>query len=374
MKNHMYTVLRQSFGLLLILFVSVFSGCSSSSVSVTQPFTEIVFPEVEEVIHVEDFDAYPIMESFEKMSEVKTEQGIAVNGALLDSEGNLYGRYTVENTNVLGKFNLMTGESEILHACEDENDGFYVDIRPCLLTDDFLVYEEFSASKNDSSPLYLRLYYLDLQTDEKTLIEEAEGISGAVYAQYDGEGIIYSHMDSDGQYAVYYRKIKDDTPVKLLSGGYAPFYMNDEYYCLTYSSDGTDPEYGLARFDPDGNVMEIEMKQNDWQLYDARKLDDTHMLLVCMDSASSKSTCRLYTLDIESAEVNYLFDVDSYMECIQLEGRYLAWRADSHKETLLDLSTDTVYQAEDTYITICDEGIAFNSVCDEEPASYEYWH
>lgn len=380
----------------LLLSITTCTACNSNNVSKTNNFTEIVFPDVEEIINIEDFDTYPLIESCDNMTTIATVSNFDLGGNILDSEGNFYGGYTSEEDSTvrnLGRINLVSGDSAIIQKSEA---GDYSSINPYLLIDNYLIYRD-----HDSAPYYYRLFCLNLETNEKQLIEEAEGIGGAMYFAYDGEGVMYSREDATlmSESSVFYWDFTDSEPVCILEDGQGPFLMGDTWYCKTYPIDDTyvDLDHGktgitLARFDKNGHMTKIKMNNIYGSLIDAQKLDETHILLTCHYSTSSESNCRLFSLDVESGEVVYMFDFNDYMECIEIHGKFLLWtggRSEKYgplQDNLLNMETNTLYLPDYVSIVVSDEGIAFNSYPEEEEAlypegtslypvpSYEYWH
>ena len=378
-----------------VLCISLLAGCFPfCNQSESASFKEISFPDIYEPIYLDSFETRQLSESFSEMTTVRTVSNLAFLGSIMDKDGNIYGSFTDRNTPLvsnLGKVNLVSGESQIIAETES---GDYSSMSPYLLADDYLIYRD-----HDSAPYMYKLFYLDLKTNEKKLIEQVDGIGGAMDFDSDSEGIMFSREDpsANSESSIFYWDFSDNLPERIVSNSQGPFLIGDTWYCRTYAEKNEDPSnmnggITLARFNKNGKKEKITLINQPGTLTRACKLDETHILLVFTSCQGTKTRCRFISYDITDNRITYLFDTDHYVELLEVVGNYIRWAGGNSKkygaiaENLFDLKNKVLYQPDYLYIEVSEYGIAFNSYPPEEEQkcspdtracmvpSYEYWH
>ena len=121
----------------------------------------------------------------------------------------------------------------------------------------------------------------------------------------------------------------------------------------------------LSRFTEDSHE-EIQLKGLYGTLVQALSYDDKQMILIGFDSKKGEKISRVYGFDTDTEEVTYLFDVNDYMECIEVRGDYMTWLGSEERYhgtrvySLFDLKNNIYYPCENQHVRASEDGVIFD--------------
>lgn len=222
------------------------------------------------------------------------------------------------------------------------------------------------------------MYSLDIETGDRTLIEDIDGVGMAMYVYPDDTGMMFSRSNPaiSSESSVFYWDEETNRVKLILEDGQGPFKVGDTWYCrMIASSAASKPteelldEEGyvnLARFTED-TYEEIQLTGLFGTLVQALCYDDTHMILVGFESKKGKDTSRVYMFDTDTEEVSYLFDIKDYIEVVQIRGDYMTWLGSEERYhgtrvySLFDLKNKIYYPCENQHVRASEDGVIFDT-------------
>lgn len=357
---------------LIIMLSMILQGCGFISESEQERlFTEITFPEVEKPVNVRSFEKRKLSECFTDYKTYLKPDEFPFYPGILKGEiiyGKTWDMNDEEKGTNLGFIDFTNNTSGIIETSSFEK---YSNMVIETISNNKIIYL-------DRSLYHHRMYSLDIETGEKTQIEDVDGVGMALYAYPDDAGVMFSRSNPSisSESSIFQWNEKTNKVKLILEDGQGPFKVGKTWYCRTIASSKASKTteelldeggyVNLARFTEDSHE-EIQVNGLYGTLVQALSYDDTHMILVGYDSKKGKGTSRVYMFDTDTEEVSYLFDINDYMEGVQIRGNYITWLGseEMHHGTrvysLFDLKNNIYYPCENQHVRASEDGVIFDS-------------
>lgn len=176
---------RYAVSLIAVSELICMMGCNIKSDSKQERlFTEITFPEVENPVNVRSFETRKLSECFKEYKTYEKPDEFPFYPGILKGEiiyGKTWDVNDEEKGTDLGFIDFDNKTSGIIATSSFER---YSNMTIETISDNKTIY-------SDRSLYHHRLYSLDIETGEKTKIEDVDGVGMALYAYPDDTGMMF---------------------------------------------------------------------------------------------------------------------------------------------------------------------------------------
>lgn len=286
-------------------------------------------------------------------------EGIYFTPLYLSEAGVVYGEADASNNRselYLASYDMNKGEFKEIKRID--SDSLYASIKVILVTDEFILFEEY-----DQAIGVAQYYYYDLKNDTYEDFHRIENIpphtTDAVLTE---DGIMLNMYDETLQHYVitfYSFDTKEFNIIEDKNSGYPVYYKNQWYYLRV---DNETFITQLVAYETETKSKKVIYETEGQNMFMFGLYGDENNLLLVMENDSIE---KVYKVDIENKKIGYFFE-DEWIESIVIKNGLMSWTGTTTIENrirpqiyLLDLDSEMQYLYTDNILLLANHGIAW---------------